>query len=73
VFKTSDGYINIVTTGGLIWELCAQAIAAGRVERSGALARSPIVSSDWQHNRDPNKKVDGTGPLQESRRAEHRD
>src|SRR5919206_250699 len=25
VFKTSDGYINIATTGGRIWERCAQA------------------------------------------------
>jgi crotonobetainyl-CoA:carnitine CoA-transferase CaiB-like acyl-CoA transferase len=29
VFKTSDGYINIATTGGRIWERCAQAIGAG--------------------------------------------
>jgi crotonobetainyl-CoA:carnitine CoA-transferase CaiB-like acyl-CoA transferase len=28
VFKTSDGYINIATTGGKIWERCAQAIGA---------------------------------------------
>ncbi|MCK1321647.1 MULTISPECIES: CoA transferase [unclassified Bradyrhizobium] len=28
VFKTSDGYINIATTGGRIWERCAQAIGA---------------------------------------------
>lgn len=26
VFKTSDGYINIATTGGKIWERCAEAI-----------------------------------------------
>ncbi len=36
VFKTSDGYINIATTGGKIWERCAQAIGApelvGRAE-----------------------------------------
>lgn len=28
VFKTSDGYINIATTGGKIWERCAAAIGA---------------------------------------------
>ncbi len=28
VFKTSDGYINIATTGGRIWQRCAQAIGA---------------------------------------------
>lgn len=28
VFKTSNGYINIATTGGRIWERCAQAIGA---------------------------------------------
>jgi formyl-CoA transferase len=28
VFKTSDGYINIATTGGRIWERCAEAIGA---------------------------------------------
>lgn len=28
VFRTSDGYINIATTGGRIWERCALAIGA---------------------------------------------
>ncbi len=28
VFKTSDGYINLATTGGKIWERCAQALGA---------------------------------------------
>jgi len=28
VFKTSDGYINIATTGGRIWERCAQTLGA---------------------------------------------
>lgn len=28
VFRTSDGYINIATTGGKIWERCAQSIGA---------------------------------------------
>ena len=28
VFKTSDGYINIATTGGKIWERCAECIGA---------------------------------------------
>ena len=44
VFKTSDGYINIATTGGRIWERCAQAIGAPELvsqsrlrHRAGAL------------------------------------
>jgi crotonobetainyl-CoA:carnitine CoA-transferase CaiB-like acyl-CoA transferase len=28
VFRTCDGYINIATTGGKIWERCAQALGA---------------------------------------------
>ena len=44
VFKTSDGYINIATTGGRIWERCAEAIGApdlpNRPEYTTAPARS---------------------------------
>jgi len=44
VFKTSDGYINIATTGGRIWERCAEAIGApdlpSRPEYATAPARS---------------------------------
>jgi crotonobetainyl-CoA:carnitine CoA-transferase CaiB-like acyl-CoA transferase len=44
VFKTSDGYINIATAGGQIWERCAQAIGApdlpSRPEYATAPARS---------------------------------
>jgi crotonobetainyl-CoA:carnitine CoA-transferase CaiB-like acyl-CoA transferase len=44
VFKTSDGYINIATTGGRIWERCAEAIGAPdlptRPEYATALVRS---------------------------------
>jgi crotonobetainyl-CoA:carnitine CoA-transferase CaiB-like acyl-CoA transferase len=44
VFKTSDGYINIATTGGRIWERCAEAIGApdlpARPEYATAPARS---------------------------------
>src|SRR5450432_2626475 len=43
VFKTSDGYINIATTGGRIWERCAQGIGAPELatdlEYSSAPAR----------------------------------
>ena len=28
VFRTSDGFINIATTGGKIWERCAEALGA---------------------------------------------
>ena len=41
VFKTSDGYINIATTGGRIWERCAEAIGAPElVSRSGLRHRA---------------------------------
>jgi crotonobetainyl-CoA:carnitine CoA-transferase CaiB-like acyl-CoA transferase len=44
VFKTSDGYINIATAGGKIWERCAEAIGAPdlptRPEYTTAPARS---------------------------------
>ncbi|MCK1716172.1 MULTISPECIES: CoA transferase [unclassified Bradyrhizobium] len=44
VFKTSDGYINIATTGGRIWERCAQAVGApelfGHPDYATAPARS---------------------------------
>jgi crotonobetainyl-CoA:carnitine CoA-transferase CaiB-like acyl-CoA transferase len=44
VFKTSDGYINIATTGGRIWERFAQAVGApewiGNPDFSTAPARS---------------------------------
>lgn len=44
VFKTSNGYINIATTGGRIWERCAQAIGApelvGHLDYATAPARS---------------------------------
>jgi crotonobetainyl-CoA:carnitine CoA-transferase CaiB-like acyl-CoA transferase len=44
VFKTSDGYINIATAGGRIWERCAEAIGApdlpSRPEYATAPARS---------------------------------
>jgi len=31
VFRTSDGYINIATAGGKIWERCAQALGAAEL------------------------------------------
>jgi crotonobetainyl-CoA:carnitine CoA-transferase CaiB-like acyl-CoA transferase len=44
VFKTSDGYINIATTGGRIWERFAQAVGApewiGNPDYATAPARS---------------------------------
>jgi crotonobetainyl-CoA:carnitine CoA-transferase CaiB-like acyl-CoA transferase len=44
VFKTTDGYINIATTGGRIWERCAEAIGAPEFvtnpDYATALARS---------------------------------
>jgi crotonobetainyl-CoA:carnitine CoA-transferase CaiB-like acyl-CoA transferase len=41
VFKTSDGYINIATTGGRIWERCAQAIGAPELVTNPDYATAP--------------------------------
>jgi formyl-CoA transferase len=48
VFKTSDGYINIATTGGKIWERCAQAIGAPELLGNPDYATAP----DRSKNRD---------------------
>ena len=48
VFKTSDGYINIATTGGKIWERCAQAIGAPELAERPEYKTSP----DRSKNRD---------------------
>jgi len=44
VFKTSDGYINIATTGGKIWERCAQAIGAPELITNADYATGPARS-----------------------------
>jgi hypothetical protein len=44
VFKTSDGYINIATTGGPIWERCAQAIGAPELASNPDFATAPAHS-----------------------------
>jgi crotonobetainyl-CoA:carnitine CoA-transferase CaiB-like acyl-CoA transferase len=46
VFKTSDGYINIATTGGRIWERCAQAIGAPELVRNPDYATAPARSKN---------------------------
>jgi len=48
VFKTADGYINIATTGALIWERCAQAIGAPELITNPDYATAP----DRSKNRD---------------------
>lgn len=48
VFKTTDGYINIATTGGKIWERCAQAIGAPELVSRDEYKTSP----DRSRNRD---------------------
>ena len=48
VFKTSNGYINIATTGGKIWERCAQAIGAPELLGNPDYATGP----DRSRNRD---------------------
>jgi crotonobetainyl-CoA:carnitine CoA-transferase CaiB-like acyl-CoA transferase len=46
VFKTSDGYINIATTGGRIWERCAQAIGAPDLPTRPECATAPARSKN---------------------------
>jgi crotonobetainyl-CoA:carnitine CoA-transferase CaiB-like acyl-CoA transferase len=46
VFKTSDGYINIATTGGKIWERCAQAIGAPELVTNPDYATGPARSAN---------------------------
>ncbi len=46
VFKTSDGYINIATTGGKIWERCAQAIGAPELITNPDYATGPARSKN---------------------------
>src|SRR4029078_7469928 len=46
VFKTSDGYINIATTGGRIWERCAQAIGAPELVTNPNYATAPARSKN---------------------------
>src|SRR6201997_1213381 len=41
VFKTSDGYINIATAGGKIWERCAEALDAPQLAARPEYATSP--------------------------------
>lgn len=46
MFKTSDGYINIATTGGRIWERCAQAIGAPDLITDPNYATAPARSKN---------------------------
>jgi formyl-CoA transferase len=46
VFKTSDGYINIATAGGQIWERCAQAIGAPELPSRPEYATAPARSKN---------------------------
>jgi len=46
VFKTSDGYLNIATTGGRIWERCAQAIGAPELYSHPDYATAPLRSKN---------------------------
>ena len=45
-FKTSDGYINIATTGGRIWERFAQAIGAPDLPTRPEYATAPARSKN---------------------------
>ena len=46
VFKTSDGYINIATAGGKIWERCAQALGAPDLPKRPEYATAPDRSKN---------------------------
>ena len=46
VFETSDGFINIATTGGRIWERCAQAIGAPELLSNSDYATAPARSKN---------------------------
>src|SRR6201747_153011 len=46
VFKTSDGYINIATTGGRIWERCAEALGAPDLPKRAEYATAPQRSKN---------------------------
>lgn len=46
VFKTSDGFINIATTGGKIWERCAQTIGAPELITDPDYATAPARSKN---------------------------
>jgi len=43
VFKTSDGYINIATAGGKIWERCAPALGRARLPKRPEYATAPTA------------------------------
>ena len=49
VFKTSDGDIKIATTGGRIWERCAQAIGAPDLPSRPEYATAPARSRAATH------------------------
>ena len=46
VFKTSDGYINIATTGGRIWERCAESLGAPELIANPDYATGPARSKN---------------------------
>jgi crotonobetainyl-CoA:carnitine CoA-transferase CaiB-like acyl-CoA transferase len=46
VFKTTDGYINIATTGGAIWERFAKAIGADAMLKNPAYANAKARSEN---------------------------
>jgi formyl-CoA transferase len=46
VFKTSDGYINIATAGGRIWERCAQALGAPELVQRPEYVTAPDRSKN---------------------------
>jgi formyl-CoA transferase len=45
-FRTADGYINIATTGGAIWERCARALGAEQLLQRPEYATSALRSKN---------------------------
>src|ERR1700754_40664 len=63
VFKTSDGYINIATAGGKIWERCAQALGAPDLPKRPEYATAPERSKNRKAlNAEINKLTEKKSP-----------
>ena len=50
VFKTSDGYINIATTGGRIWQRFAEALGAPDLPTGRNMPPGPIARRTEKHS-----------------------
>jgi crotonobetainyl-CoA:carnitine CoA-transferase CaiB-like acyl-CoA transferase len=62
VFKTSDGYINIATTGGRIWERCAQTLGVPDLPKRPEYATAPERSKNRKALNAEINKITATKP-----------